>query len=69
MPEPIPTKALRVIKAQKGLCGEERFWSISAVIVTIVATVLSYFLKSPMPIVFAFAFGAITVAILEVEDI
>lgn len=68
MPEPLPTEALKVIKAKKGLCGEERFWLISAVIVTIVAAILGYFLKSPMPIVLAFAFSAITVALLEVED-
>jgi hypothetical protein len=68
MPEPLPREALKLIKAEKGLSGEERFWSITSVIVTLIAAVLSYFLKCPMPMVLAFAFGAITVALLEVED-
>lgn len=68
MPEPIPRKALRAIKAEKGLSGEERFWSMAAVVVTVIAAILSYFLKCPMPMVLAFAFGAIAVALLEVEE-
>lgn len=68
MPEPIPPKALKLIKAEKGLCGEEKLWSITAAIMTIIATLLTYFLKSPMPMVLAFAFDAITVGLLEVED-
>ena len=68
MPEPIPPQVLKLIKAERGLCGEERFWSIAAVVVTVVATILSYCLKSPMPMVLAFAFAAITVAMLEVEE-
>ncbi len=68
MPEPIPPQALKLIKAQRGLCGEERFWSIAAVVVTITAMILSYCLRSPMPMVLAFAFAAITVALLEVEE-
>jgi hypothetical protein len=69
MPEPIPNKVMRLIKAQKGLSNDEKFWSISAIIVSAIAGCLSYVLKSPMPIVFAFAFDAIAVAQLEVEDI
>ncbi|NES84916.1 MAG: hypothetical protein F6K10_27840 [Moorea sp. SIO2B7] len=69
MPEPIPPKTLRLIKLEKGLCPEERSWLISAVIMSIIAIILSYVLKSPMPLVLAFAFDAITVAKLEVEDI
>ena len=69
MPEPIPPKVLRFIKAEKGLTFEERWLSISAVIGTIVAIVSTYLLKCPMPLVFAFAFDAVTVAQLEIEDI
>jgi len=69
MPEPIPVKALRSIKVQKGLCSEERAWSITAVVGTIAAVVATYWLKCPMPLVFAFALDAVTVARLEVEDI
>ena len=68
MPEPIPPQVLRAIKAEKGLSGEERLGSIAAVVVTLIAAILSYFLKSPMPLVFAFAFSAVTVGLLEVED-
>lgn len=69
MPEPIPTKALRLIKADKGMCFSEKAWSIAAVIVTFLAAVVSYVCKCPMPLVFAFAFCAVTVARLEVEEI
>lgn len=68
MPEPIPPQALRLIKAEKGLCTEEKLWLSTAAIVSILAAILSYALKCPMPLVFAFAFGAITAARLEVED-
>lgn len=68
MPEPIPVHTLKVIKAQKGLSFEEKLWSALAAIATIVAAVMSYFTMSPMPFVLAFAFAAITVARLEVED-
>lgn len=69
MPEPIPPQVLRLIKANKGLSTEEKWLSSTAVIVTIIAAILSYCLKNPMPLVLAFAFGAVTVAQLEVEDI
>jgi len=68
MPEPIPPHALRLIKAEKGLSASEKWWSSSAVIVTLIAAIMTYFLNSPMPLVFAFAFAAVTVARLEVED-
>ncbi|MBO3457390.1 hypothetical protein G7B40_003720 [Aetokthonos hydrillicola Thurmond2011] len=69
IPEPIPPHVLRVIKSEKGLTVEERFWSLLAVMGTIVAIVSSYLFRCPMPLVFAFAFDAVTAAQLEVEDI
>ncbi len=69
IPEPIPEDALRVIKMTKGLCNEEKAWLMWAIMLSIVGVVSSYLLKSPMPIVFAFAFDAITAAQLEVEEI
>jgi|SRR3712207_2165629 len=69
MPEPIPPRALRLIKAEKGLSASERWWSVSAVIVALIAASVSFLLQCPVPMMFAFAFGAITVALLEVEDI
>jgi hypothetical protein len=67
MPEPIPTDTLRLIKSEKGLSKEERSWVIVSIIFTLIAVILSYWTICPMPIVFAFAFDAITVAQLEVE--
>jgi hypothetical protein len=67
MPEPIPPKILRSIKSQKGFSIEERLWSISAVVGTITAVIVSYCLKCPMPLVFAFGLDAVTVALLEDE--
>lgn len=69
MPEPIPSDVLRLIKVNKGFCSEEKTWVLWAVMMSAIAVMLSYVLKSPMPIVFAFAFDAITAAKLEVEEI
>ena len=67
MPEPIPPKILRLIKSQKGLCPEEKTLSIIAVLITVLATLLSYYWRCPMPLMFAFGFWAIAVTQLEVE--
>jgi hypothetical protein len=69
IPEPIPTKILRLIKAQKGMSTDEQYWSALAVITTICATVLTLISENPLPLLFAFAFAAVTVARLEVEFI
>jgi hypothetical protein len=69
MPEPIPAKVLRLIKSEKGMTSSERFWSISALVGTVVAVISTYVLKCPMPMILAFAFDAVTAARLEVEDI
>lgn len=69
MPEPIPQKALRLIKTEKGLSAEEKKWLAMGVIASVAAAISTYFLASPMPIVLAFAFDAIMVAHLEVEEI
>jgi hypothetical protein len=68
MPEPIPSKVLRRIKAEKGLSNEEQIWSATAIVATLIAGVLSYFTRSPMPLVLAFAFSAVVAGRLEVED-
>ena len=67
MPEPIPAHTLKLIKAEKGLTPEEKSWSVFAVSIAILATLCSYIFKCPLPLIFAFAFTAITVARLEVE--
>ncbi len=68
MPEPIPSKVLRRIKAEKGLSNEEQIWSASAIVATLIACGLSYLTKSPMPLICAFAFSAVVAGRLEVED-
>ncbi len=67
MPLPIPRETLLRIKAEKGFCFEEKLWLTITSIVTVVAITLSYLLMCPIPLVFAFAFTAITVASFEVE--
>ncbi len=67
VPEPLPPKALKLIKIEKGLSRSERLWSISAIMGTAIAGVLAYLLKSPMPLLFAFVWGAVTVAKLEID--
>ncbi|MBE9169694.1 hypothetical protein IQ238_19930 [Pleurocapsales cyanobacterium LEGE 06147] len=69
MPEPIPQQVLRIIKTEKGLTADEQRWLAIAGIISAIAVVSCYFLACPMPIVFAFAFDAITFALLEVEGI
>lgn len=69
IPEPIPNKTLRSIKAQNGWSPDERRWISFASVVTIISVLASYFFKCPMPIVFAFACDAIAVAKLEVDEI
>ncbi|MBD2568997.1 hypothetical protein [Anabaena lutea] len=68
MPEPIPVHVLRVIKEENGLTNQELFWSITAVVITIVAVIYTFIYKCPMPLVLAFALNAVTVASLENED-
>ena len=69
MPVPIPSDVLRTLKAQHGLCLEERVWVLSALCGAAIAGVLSYTLNSPMPLVAAFAYGAIVVGRMEEEEV
>lgn len=68
MPLPIPTQVLQSIKSQRGFSPDERKWGIVATIASVVAAGLSGVLQSPMPLVAAFAFCAIIVARMEVEE-
>ncbi len=69
MPVPIPSDVLRGLKAQHGLCFEERIWVISALVSAGLGGVLSYVLASPMPLVVAFAYAAIVVARMDEDDL
>lgn len=68
MPVPIPMQVLRTLKAQYGLCPEEKVWSIIAVMSAVFAGVSSYCLSSPMPLIASFAFCAVTVARMEEDE-
>jgi hypothetical protein len=65
MPMPIPVQALKQIKEQRGMSPQERVWCGAACAAAVSGTILTYLLASPMPLVFAFAFCAVTVAQFE----
>jgi hypothetical protein len=67
MPEPIPQKVMRLIKSEKGLTNNEKKWLYSAAIVSVAAIFTSCLLVTPMPIMLAFGFDAITFARMECE--
>lgn len=67
MPEPIPQKVMRLIKNEKGLSSNEQKWLSYALMVSFVAILLSYLLVTPMPLMFAFAFDAVTFARMDCE--
>lgn len=68
MPQPIPPQALRAIKTTKGFSPVE-WWSYgSALGLSAVTVGLSYWLQCPLPLVFAFAFGAMVVAYLDEDE-
>ena len=69
IPEPIPGGVMRLIKEEKGLSSDEQVLILIAMSLSLVSVVLAYFWLNPMPVVLAFAFDAIAVAQLEVEDI
>jgi hypothetical protein len=68
MPLPIPAPVLRQIKADRGLSRDEQFWGAVAGAVAVLSAGLSYMAHSPMPFVAAFAFCALVVANMEVDD-
>jgi hypothetical protein len=67
MPEPIPQKVMRLIKSEKGLSICEQRWLMLATVVSVVAVVSSCFFLSPMPLMLAFGFDAVTFARMEYE--
>lgn len=69
MPQPIPYDVLHAIKQEQGLSPVEKRWYGVAVMATIVASLAAYGLNSPLPMVFAFILGAISVAYLDDEEV
>lgn len=67
IPMPIPDDALQTIKAQYGLSPQEKVWCAAAWIVGALGLGLTYWLECPIPLVAAFAFCAVTVALFEDE--
>ncbi|MEB3149359.1 MAG: hypothetical protein VKL60_10070 [Sphaerospermopsis sp.] len=68
IPEPIPMDTLKLIKQKNGATSEEILISVVAVIITILCATCAFICMSPMPLVVAFAFDAVTVAQLEIEE-
>lgn len=54
MPMPIPSDALQLIKAERGLSPTERLWYGTACLTTMVAVGLTYAWECPMPLAIAF---------------
>ena len=67
MPEPIPQKVLRLIKSEKGLSHSEQKLVMITGIVTAAALISSCLWMSPMPLMLAFGFSAISFARMECE--
>lgn len=67
MPLPIPQDALNRLKSQYGMTPQERIWCGAAWLTGIAGIAMSFVLKSPMPLVTAFASCAVIVALLEDE--
>lgn len=67
MPEPIPQKVMRLIKSEKGLTASERKWLTYAGVISVLALVATFFFLTPMPLMFAFGFDAVTFARMECE--
>jgi hypothetical protein len=67
MPLPIPLEVLAVIKRQYGMSTDERKWCATAIGATAIASLISYFSHSPMPLIAAFGFSAVIVANLDAE--
>lgn len=65
IPEPIPTKTLQGIKSRKGLSYDEKAWFLLPLCSTLIALILTYYLKSPFPLLTAFSISAIASALLE----
>jgi hypothetical protein len=69
MPVPIPSKVLQTIKAERGMSGDERRWALMAWGGVVLGGLLSYEMASPLPLMMAFAFGAIVAAQMEEEEL
>ncbi|MEB3231525.1 MAG: hypothetical protein VKJ64_10980 [Leptolyngbyaceae bacterium] len=69
MPVPIPSDVLQTIKLEKGLSNQEQFWSGTALLFGMVAVLIAYVMRSPMPLVATFAFTAMVVASLDMDEI
>jgi hypothetical protein len=59
---------LKLIKQKNGATSEEILISVIAVFITFLCISWAFICKSPMPLVVAFAFDAVTVAQLEIEE-
>jgi hypothetical protein len=67
MPTPVPLNVLQEIRAAKGWTPIEQLWAGIAISAACLASVGSYWLSSPLPLVMAFSVCAIAVAFLDDE--
>lgn len=61
----VPAQALQELGDARSWGLKETLWYGGAIALTILAAPLSYFSHCPMPLMFAFAFGAIAVGLME----
>ena len=67
MPCPLPDRALKSIKADKGLSLSEKQWFSIALISLVSGTTLSFAINQPLPLILGFAFCAIVVGQMDDE--
>lgn len=68
MPEPIPVRVLQQLKREHGLSPIERWIYVATAIATVTASLSTFWMQSPLPIVAAFAVCAFAVAYLDDEE-
>lgn len=69
MPLPIPQQVMQSFQLDQPLSLREKLGYGGAIAGTLAAGVLSYASHCPMPLIFAFAFSALTVAFLEDQSV
>ena len=67
MPCPLPDRALKSIKADKGLSLSEKQWFSIALLSLVSGTTLSFAINQPLPLILGFAFCAIVVGQIDDE--
>ena len=69
MPEPIPSETLQSIKQHNGLSPQEKRWSITAIVATIIGLVMSLYFLCPIFLILVFGFDSFTIANIDPGEI